>query len=100
MLRLIFKAVFSLFVCCEKSASEMALQPKAGERQQEIEMQEFSFVFLCMSVGSPSICLDSVSPKSVPEAFTVCCCSRAAGIQGFIFIRFDHSLFMRQHSLC
>lgn len=24
----------------------MALQPKAGERQQEIEMQEFSFVFL------------------------------------------------------
>lgn len=78
----------------------MALQPKAGERQQEIEMQELSLFFSCVSLGSPSICWDSDSPKTVPKAFTVCCCSRAAGIQGFIFIKFDHSLFMRQHSLC
>lgn len=77
----------------------MALQPKAGERQQEQRYLSSALFLSGMSVGSPSICWDSVSPKPVPEAFTVCCCSRAAGIQGFIFIRFDHSLFVRQHSL-
>ena len=75
-----------------------SLRPERGSRRQRCRSS--ALFFSCVSVGSPSICWDSVSPKPVPEAFTVCYCSRAAGIQGFIFIGFDHSMFMRQHSLC
>lgn len=97
---LIFKAFFHC-LCVVKNQHVKwfrSLRAERGSRKQRCRSSALFFSYI--PIGSPSICWDSVSPKRVPEAFTVCCCSRAASFQGFISNRFDHSLFMKQHSLC